>query len=115
MKRLDEIAERDAARTQGEWHAAHRHGGADCGPYVYVHGGTVLAWFDDPADAAFVAHAPADLALLLRLVSNAAGAPCLGIAARIDGFGEIPCGWRGGGPVALCISCGMRRELELAP
>lgn len=115
LKKLDEIEARLKAATPGPWDyvLAHR-------VFVQQETGEVVTAAEEDvppcvADAALIAHAPADLALLARLVRSVAEQACEGASEGLpDEVWSCETHLAACDPATWCTSCRIRRELSEA-
>lgn len=109
LAKLEEIEARLKAATPGEWKSVDRPGWHDVAVYSSALDECDLWVAEDltRANAALIAHSPADLALLARLVRSVAESECS--RGCIDECEEaIAKGLR---QAPLCHRCRIRREL----
>lgn len=126
--RLTEIEARLKAATPGpwvveraDWQNLVRREGKGPGRNIASVGGTSALGHNGGADADLIAHAPADLALLVRIVRSVADAPCdcpeLFVCVELDAepLYRKACALDGERHRAMVgWPCRVRRELEAA-
>lgn len=119
--RLTEIEARLKAATPGPWHLAPMEGSHGLEMWIETeHGGglPVAKVCGSPIDRELIVHAPADLALLAKLVREVAGADC----EKCFGTGLVDSGDCGHSYLCHCtppfsapcdgIVCRIRRQLD---